>query len=146
MVFVAFAALNFGAIRALKGYRPNTHTGEVLFVGALPMANVLVVGLLIVHRRRGSRRFLLGFEVFGATALARYISMAILSTGELLQSYLDLAINPIREAIGRRPFIPFHILIVLYSIIAIWASLPQLAFALIGGFLCRKFRINITPR
>ena len=40
------------------------------------MANVLVVGMLVAQRRPGSRPFLLGFEAFGAMALALYIALA----------------------------------------------------------------------
>ena len=47
--------------------------GDSLVVGALPMANVLVAGLLIARQRPRSRPFLLGFEVFSAIALALYV-------------------------------------------------------------------------
>ena len=105
------------------------------------MAKFLVVGLLIGHRWRGSRRFLLGFEVFGTTALALYIAMAILFTDELDQSYLELVIAPLRATLGRNGWTTTRLLIA-YVIHSLWASLPQLAFALIGGLLSRKFRIR----
>ncbi len=56
MVFVAIAALNFGAIRALSNIRTplNNNTIDVLSLGALPMANVLAVGILTGQQRRGS--------------------------------------------------------------------------------------------
>jgi hypothetical protein len=139
MVFVALAALEFGAIRAVTDYRGATR--DSLVVGALPMANFLVVGLLIGHRRRGSRRFLLGFELFGATALTLYIAMAILFTDELGQSYLEPAIKPLRATIGRTGWTTSRLLIA-YFMLSLWACLPQLAFALIGGFLSRNFRIR----
>jgi hypothetical protein len=47
--------------------------GELLVGGALPMATLLVVVLLIGYRRRSSRLFILGFESFGALALALYV-------------------------------------------------------------------------
>ena len=139
MVFVALAALEFGTIRAVTDYRGATR--DSLVVGALPMANFSVVGLLIGHRRRGSRRFLLGFVLFGATALTLYIAMAILFTDELGQSYLELAIKPLRETIGRTGWTTPRLLIA-YFILSLWACLPQLAFALIGGLLSRNFRIR----
>ena len=49
---------------------------SLLILGALPMANVLAVGILIGQRRPGSRPFLLGFEAFGAMALALYVALA----------------------------------------------------------------------
>ena len=68
MVAVAVAALSFGAIRAIFAA-----TGQILspwVVGTLPMANVLGVGLLIAQQRPRYYPFLLGFEAFGAMALA----------------------------------------------------------------------------
>jgi hypothetical protein len=100
------------------------------------MANLLVVGLLVGNHRRASRRFLLGFEVFGTTALALYIAMAILFTDELDQSYLELVIKPLRKTIGRTGWTTSRLLIA-YSILSLWASLPQFAFALIGGIVFR---------
>jgi hypothetical protein len=44
MVAVAIAAVDSGAIRAMLGIRPDA--AILLVFGALPMANVLVVGLL----------------------------------------------------------------------------------------------------
>ena len=75
MVAVAIAALDFAAIRASLDIRE-----AVLFVlGALPMANVLAVGILIAQQRPGSRPFFLGFEAFGAMALALFITVAVAS-------------------------------------------------------------------
>lgn len=139
MGFVALAALEFGAIRAVTDYRGTTR--DSLAVGALPMANLLVVGLLVGLRCPGSRRFLLGFEVFGTTALALYIALAILFTDALVQSYLELAIKPVRETLARTGWTTPRLLVA-YFIVSLWATLPQLAFALIGGFLARRFRIR----
>ena len=74
MVVVAIVALDLVAIRALLGFR--SLMGELLILGALPMANVLAVGLLIGQRRPGNRPFLLGFVPFGAMSLALYVAMA----------------------------------------------------------------------
>ena len=108
--------------------------------GCLPMANVLVVGLLIGHRHRGNRQFLLGFEAFGATALAVYLALAIRFPEELLlDSYLELAAAPCRTVIGyflRAGDIPISVVVW-----AVMLVLPQVTFALIGGFLFRKFKL-----
>ena len=74
MVAVAIAALDFAAIGAILGSGTGDF-GIFLLLGALPMANVLAVGILIGQRRPGSRPFLLGFEAFGAMALALYIAL-----------------------------------------------------------------------
>src|SRR4051794_21903333 len=73
MVAVAIAALDFAAIRASLEFREAV----LLVLGALPMANVLAVGILIARQRPGSRPFLLGFEAFGAMALALFITVAV---------------------------------------------------------------------
>ena len=139
MVAVVIAALEFGAIRAVTDNRRLV--SDELLVGALPMANFLLVGLLIGIRHSWSRRFILGFEIFGAAALAVYIAVAIHFTDELDQSYLEIVIRPVRESIGRRGWTNSRLLIA-YFILAVWASLPLMAFALLGGFLSRKFRIR----
>jgi hypothetical protein len=139
MVAIIIAALEFGAIRAVTDNRGPV--SDSLVVGALPMTNFLVVGLLIGLRHPWSRRFILGFEVFGVAALVVYIAVAVLFTEELDQSYLEIAIRPLRETIGRTGWTNSRILIA-YFILSVWASLPLLAFALLGGFLSRKFRIR----
>jgi hypothetical protein len=134
MILVAIAALNFGAIRALSEYRGPIAAGH-LAIGGFPMANALAVGLLIGHRRRGNRRFLWGFEAFGATALALYIALTCRFAEELVHPYLKVAIDPLRATI--RPFRSTPRLLIAYSLLSLWACLPQLTFAVIGGFLCR---------
>jgi hypothetical protein len=58
MVFVALVALDFTTIRAVSDYADAAEIA-LLGIGALPMANVLAVGLLIGYRSRGNREFLL---------------------------------------------------------------------------------------
>jgi hypothetical protein len=92
MAFVALVAINLWAIRALSnlqfrayfvGPLLRSQVIGVLILGGLPMAHVLAVGLLL-GRRRGSHPFFLGFEAFGATALALYIAGVSLFTEEWL--------------------------------------------------------------
>jgi hypothetical protein len=139
MVFVALAALNFTVVRAaLDGI-----ISELLAVGAMPMATVLAIGLLIGYRRPGSRPFLLGFESFGALALAFYIALASCFDDEAVNPYLGLLLDPIAKAIGTRPVVWIPIAC---SVGVVMLGLPQLAFALTGGFLSRKYRITIDRR
>jgi hypothetical protein len=144
MVVVAIAALNFGAIRAMMA--PGwDRAGGWLTVGALPMANALVVGLLIARRRPRSRPFLLGFAVFGGTALALYVALVIGFEQDVLIPYLNLFMNPLENALGgwNGPiiFVP-----IVYSVAVLVLTLPQVALALLGGFLSRRFKISITRR
>jgi hypothetical protein len=107
MLVVAIAALDFVAIRALFGFR--SLMGELLILGALPMANVLAVGLASRQRRPGTRPFLLGFVPFGAMALALYVATATSFPREIVVSCLTPVNDYLENIIGpHRPllFIP----------------------------------------
>jgi hypothetical protein len=143
-VAIAIAALDFAVIRA------SFDIPEVglLVLGALPMANVLAVGILIGQWRPESRPYLLGFEAFGAMALALFIAAAMaslfLDNYRFLTSYLTPVIQPIEKSIGQnRPFVFIPIALFAMVVMLGW---PQLVFALIGGSLSRRFRIIIIRR
>ena len=78
-----------------------------MLLGALPMANVLAVGILIGQRRPGSRPFLLGFEAFGAMALALFVALASFACPrEVVIPYLAPLLAPMEKIIGPdRPFV-----------------------------------------
>ncbi len=110
------------------------------------MANGLIVGMLIARQRLRSRPFLLGFEVFGALALALYFVAVTFSgsrNGPLI-GYLSQVLRPLRRA--AQPYGPFvGDAIELFVGFAMLVG-PQLVFALIGGFLGRAFKVTITRR
>jgi hypothetical protein len=136
MVAVAVAAINFGAIRGILEI-DIPDKGMLWVVGALPMVNILAAGLLIALRRPRSRPFLLGFETFGALALALYVVVVIFFDRDVVASYLEPVADPIGNAIGTVPtlvLIPARVSAGLILLVG-----PQLAFALIGGFLSRRF-------
>ena len=141
MVFDAIAALNFTAIRAVLDHRGPT--SELFGMGALPMANVLVVGLLIGYPYRRSHRFLLGFEAIGAMALALYIVGVSLYQEKFVTRYFDLFISPYVRTFG--PSLTSVYIVVLYSITVVMLVLPQVAFALVGGLVSHKLRIAGRP-
>ena len=140
MVAVAFIALDCLAIRAFLD--SPSPMGEELLLGALPMTNVLAIGLLIARQRPGTRPFILGFVTFGAVALAIYAWLADRGfPNDLPTLYVKPFVNLAERNIGRGHtylFIP----IVCFGIVAMNA-LPQLAFALIGGFLSRKYKVTV---
>jgi hypothetical protein len=143
MVAVAIAALDFAAIGAILGSGTGD-LGIVLVLGALPMANVLAVGLLIGQQRPGSSPFLLGFETFGAMALALFIALASCVPRAIVMDYLVPFVRPMERIIGRdRPLVFVPIVCLGCVVMLGW---PQLAFALIGGFLCRRFKITEARR
>jgi hypothetical protein len=108
------------------------------------MANVLAVGLLIGLRHRGSRSFLLGFEAFGVMALAFYIALTGFSPHPGVISYVDLLLQPTSRTIGTgRPGV---LIAIISSVAVVMLGLPQFTFALIGGFLSRRFKVTVTRR
>jgi hypothetical protein len=153
MVAVAIAALNFGAIRAICAATGQFFLSWV--VGTLPMANVLAVGLLIAQQRPRYYPFLLGFEAFGAMALAFYIVSAS-DDFAAVAFYLKPCLDPIEDIIG--PDQPFLLWPVLISACVVMLGLPQVVCAMVGGLLShmlftvvgsllsRRFGIAITPR
>jgi hypothetical protein len=141
MALIAIAAFDFAVIRTLGDYR--SPMGDLLLVGAMPMANVLAVGLLSGHRRPGSRAFLLGFEAFGAMALASFLFLAIFFN-RVPRLYVRPVVNHLMGTLGQ--YGTFVCVSAICSAAAAMLVLPQVAFALIGGFLFRKYRITITPR
>jgi hypothetical protein len=140
MFAVAIIAIDFAVMRALNEY-PNPFGEELLF-GAVPMANVLVVGLLIAQQRPRSRPFLLGFEFFGAIALASYIALALSFPGPSgpIRPYVAIVLDPIVGLMGLTST-PTSVLIIWLAVLFM-LGWPQLAFALLGGFLSRRYRVN----
>jgi hypothetical protein len=147
MAFIAVAAVEFGAIRALSDYQfralaltgfrqPPSNVLAALILGALPMANVLVIGLLIGRWRPGSRPFLWGFEAFGAAALAFYIAGMSLFTRELFEPFLEWN----RPLLQSRFYLGPASALIKYFLLGAMLVLPQVAFGMIGGCLSHRLR------
>jgi hypothetical protein len=110
MVFVAVAALNFWVFRICyydvwTNYAATANKIDVMYVGSMPMANILLLGILISLRRRESRPFLMGFEIFGAAALAIYMTLNSFYCHELVRPYLFRFQNHVfdLERVARQP-------------------------------------------
>jgi hypothetical protein len=137
MVVTAIAALNLGAIRAVSDHCGPL--GYFVALGAVPMANVLALGLLVGWRHPGSRRFLVGFETFGALALAFYVT-TILAPPDRSSVRQDvvfgyLALTSDLWPTGAAPTIPD--LLIAHSALSLWVTWPQLALAVAGGLFTR---------
>ena len=154
MAFVALAALNFGAIPAWSHLRIGhgigangrsvilvNNTYDEMSIGSLPMVDVLLLGLLLGRRRLASLPFLLGFEAFGVIALGLFVALAYFYTEEIVQPYVlwFLRLRPLQRFAAN--FSPVVRPPIFYSIAMLLVGLPQLAFALVGGLLVRKFGI-----
>jgi hypothetical protein len=129
MVGVAIVALDCKAI--LTPLSGLSVTECMLLLGGLPMANVLVAGLLILlpDRPRGHvyRPSLVGFEVAGWTALFFYAAGAYYHAYALREGIVT-ALTAL-SALGNTA-----------DIGAVMATLaaPQLGLALFGGWLNRR--------
>jgi hypothetical protein len=149
MVFVAAVALECGAIRALSAMQLRANidgshhlslTIGALALGAIPMANVLAVGILIGLWRRGRRPFLWGFELFGAMALALYIAGVSLFAEELIRPLFESIAKRLFTTLWNGPYRNNVGHLIGYSVTIAILTLPQVAFGLIGGFLFRYSR------
>src|SRR5262245_36481116 len=131
MVFVALAALNFTVLRAaIDAHSPNS---AFFAWGAMPMATVLAIGLIIGYRHHGSRQFLRGFESFGVMALALFAVLVSCFGVEALGPYVNLFIEPFAKIIDRDRSVIF--MPIAYSVGVVVLGVPQVALALMGGFL-----------
>ena len=144
MVAVAIFAIDFTVMRALLD--PPSRLREELLFGALPMANVLGVGLLVAQQRQRSRPFLLGFELFGVIALAGYIALALLFPGLSgpIRRYVAIVLDPIIAPMGLSRTLSQTLTI--WLVVLFMLGWPQLAFAVLGGFVSRRYKRTITRR
>ena len=71
-------------------------------LGALPMVNVLLVGLVIGRHYGSAADSSRGFEAFGTMALAIYITLDHLISCQIATGYLNLAISPYLDIHGHR--------------------------------------------
>jgi hypothetical protein len=108
-------------------------------LGALPMANVLAISLLIGLKRPGKRLFLLGFLPFGTMALALYVAMACSFPRQMVTH----SVGPLSDYLGS--FIKPDLLFIPAQTIAGAGLLvlPQVLFGLIGGSLSRHYMVTI---
>ena len=135
MVFVAIVGLNCWAIGAVSDYRSPRADDALL--GGLPMANIQMIVPLLSYRYRGGRRFLWGFEVFGTAAVTLKAALTILygPGPSFWISYERLVIDPLIRGWGAFGSMTDPQWLIAGIIISLWVTLPQLTFALIGGFL-----------
>jgi hypothetical protein len=142
MEFVVIAAIDFAWIRwVLDHYNYAT---ELLISGALPMLNVLAISMLIARQRPSSRTFLVGFGSFGVWALVLYVVLAISFANEILLPYVSLFLEPLTNIVDARTQRARFALIA-YPIAIVVFTVPQVMFAVLGGFVCRKRTTESHP-
>lgn len=129
MILVLVVAFDFAVARmCLLDQSFGRPLSELMVCGALPMANILALGLFACLKPRqgvrGGRRALVGFEVCGGLAWLIFLAVAWFATDPVYQG-----VGKVFEATHVPPG----------PIKALGASslilLPQVAFALLGGWV-----------
>ncbi len=132
MALVLLIALNIGAWKALGmgNPRPPSDISDLLGFVALPMANVLAIGLIPLARRRAAHikscAALVGFELGGLAGLLVFIACSLIFTHPLHEG-----VGRVVHALGVEPSLFFAVCAA--SVLLV----PQMALALLGARLAR---------
>jgi hypothetical protein len=138
MALVLVVALDVWACKALLMHGPQygVELSELIVVGALPMANVLALDLFPMlmprHEYERKRPGLVGFEVGGLAALLIFLACSVTMTHPLHEG-----VGHLLKALG---FVPGPFSLVGAVVLLL---LPQLALALFGVWLYRKYDIRV---
>jgi hypothetical protein len=136
MVVVAVVAVDCLVMRA----RQPALTHIFVALGGLPMQIALVTGLLLMSRRRRRMEmqlpFLVGFEVVGWICLLIYFALCF-QAAPSINMHLGNTLNPLLNATGLERFsTPDWIIRV--GLAMAFLTVPQLAAALVGGWISQR--------
>lgn len=140
MGIVVIASINCAAIRVLE--RPTTAFVQLLVIGLMPMASILMMGIPTLVwgllGRSKTRPFLVGFEGFGWTILLLGTGMAFFFpslVGEAVaKGWRVLGFAESRDSFWQS--------LIFFDMILYF--LPQFLIALAGGWLVGMFKIRVT--
>jgi hypothetical protein len=139
MALILLVALDIWAGKVLVMHGPlyGIELSEPIVVGALPMANVLALGLFPIlmprHESERKRPGLVGFEVGVLAALLIFLACSVTMTHTLHEGVILLP-----RALS---FVPGRVFLVGAVVILL---LPQLTLALLGARLSRTYRIRAS--
>jgi hypothetical protein len=142
MAIIALAAINLAVLRAAQDH--YNQTIELLLAGALPMVDVLTIGILAGYKRHDRRSFLLGFLLFGGLAASFYFFLVLRFSEEVVLPYVQFFLKPVWEMFREKPTPAF--LLIAYPMGIVLLVWPQLAFALLGGYVSRRYKVTIVRR
>ena len=143
MAIVAIVALDCLAIRVTQP-APSL---VFLALGGLPMQIALVIGLLLMFRRRRLEKpfpFLIGFEVVGWICLLIYVVLCFQIPGRSIDRHLGETLGPMLRATGLEPFSTPD-MICRFSLLLTYLSAPQLAIALLAGWFSQRWWKQAHP-
>jgi hypothetical protein len=142
MVFVAIFALDCVIMRA-------TDPGPILVflaLGGLPMQGVLVIGLLLMFRRRRMEKqfpFPIGFEVVGWICLLVYVVFCF-QAARSIDRHLGETLGPLLNATNLAAFSPPD-WIIRVGLAMAYLTAPQLAIAVLAGWISRRWWNRAHP-
>jgi hypothetical protein len=140
---VAVTAVDFGMLLvflndAMSEDRSRSDPAWLLMLGALPMANILAVALLIAHRRHASGPFLLALVGFGVIALTGY-SAIVKVYPDVLNSYIWFFQQYLPYPYAHPPW-SFGLVLLASGVVLV---LPQLIFTLLCVVVVRKLNESV---
>ena len=136
MVGVVLVAINLAVMRAAFN---SGKTEFVIALGGMPMATVLGIALAIGWRWPETRLFHLGFVSCGILALAIYVLACLLGVIGLCAELIFITVNDALKY-------PVVALPVAYFVVVVALLLPQVIFALLGGWRSKSYEIDDTRR
>jgi hypothetical protein len=143
MAIIAIVALDCLLIRAKQ------HSVTILFLvlGGSPMQIALMLGLLLMFRRRGRMEkpnsFLIGFEVVGWLCLLIYVVLCF-QVSRSIDRHLGDTLGPLLLVTGFRHFsMPDWIIRV--GLAMSYLTIPQLTIALVGGWISERWSKRTHP-
>jgi hypothetical protein len=137
MALVLLVALDAWACKALMGSPLfSAPVTELIVLGALPMANVLALGLYPIlmsrHKHESGRPGLVGFEVGGLAALLLYLACSV-----LMPHPIHWGVGNLLRTIG---FVPGPALLAGAVVLLL---IPQVALAILGARLGRTYKFRV---
>ena len=146
MGVVATAAVDFSIVRRSVGDTAGSGTGFLFATGAMPLASLLIlVGLIATPRlvrTGGVSSFVIGFEALGWAAVFAFIACYSISI-KMVMDGAEVIVAMCRPALSAHlqdlPDLPgWAGMAIELGFATVLFSLPQLLFALLGGwFACR---------
>ncbi len=131
MAAVVVLAVDCLAVRTVEARGPFVGPFDSLVCVALPMANVLSIGLALWLRGPGRRPFLRGFVIVGAIALGAVIADVVSGT-YWVENRAEAILGPLLKGIDGDKT-PVLAAIVEFGAPAALILLPQLLIAVLGG-------------
>lgn len=153
---VVLVAVNCGALAAIAPYR-QARAIEAVF-GALPMGNLLaIMGYRRLVRGTATSPFFVGFALFGTIAVVVWITGCLTTDERLHKSAASWFAQSLQWVpfftrasagivAGPSIFPRLYFLFVIAAIIWTFTALPQLLFALAGGWLSARLALVLKRR